>query len=40
MWYNPFMKLLFRSQLHNVVGSSFLLITFTGRKSDKVYIGS
>jgi deazaflavin-dependent oxidoreductase (nitroreductase family) len=37
MWYNPIVKLLLRSPLHNIVGSSFLLITFTGRKSGKVY---
>lgn len=34
---NPFMKALLRSPLHGVVSRSFLLITFTGRKSGKVY---
>lgn len=34
---NPFMKWLLRSPLHGVVSRMYLLITFTGRKSGKVY---
>jgi deazaflavin-dependent oxidoreductase (nitroreductase family) len=34
---NPFMKWLLRSPLHGAVSGMYLLITFTGRKSGKVY---
>jgi deazaflavin-dependent oxidoreductase (nitroreductase family) len=34
---NPFMKWLLRSPLHGIVSRSFMLITFTGRKSGRVY---
>lgn len=34
---NPFMKWLLKSPFHRVVSRSYLLITFTGRKSGKVY---
>lgn len=35
--YNPMMKWLLRSPLHFFVSKGILLITFTGRKSGKVY---
>jgi hypothetical protein len=31
------MKRLLRSPLHGIVGRSFMLITFTGRKSGRAY---
>lgn len=34
---NPLMRLLLRSPLHTLMSSSLMLITFTGRKSGKVY---
>lgn len=34
---NPFMKWLLRSPLHGIVSRSFMLITFTGRKSGRAY---
>jgi deazaflavin-dependent oxidoreductase (nitroreductase family) len=34
---NPFMKALLRSPLHGVVSRSFMVITFTGRKSGREY---
>lgn len=34
---NPFMKWLLRSPLHMLVSGSFLLITFSGRKSGRIY---
>jgi deazaflavin-dependent oxidoreductase (nitroreductase family) len=34
---NPFMKLILRSPLHGLVSGSIMLITFTGRKSGKLY---
>ncbi|MBC8161159.1 MAG: nitroreductase family deazaflavin-dependent oxidoreductase [Roseiflexaceae bacterium] len=34
---NPFMVWLLRSPLHGVVSHLYLLITFTGRKSGRVY---
>jgi deazaflavin-dependent oxidoreductase (nitroreductase family) len=34
---NPFMKLVLHSPLHGLVSGSTLLITFTGRKSGKVF---
>ncbi|NJM06883.1 nitroreductase family deazaflavin-dependent oxidoreductase [Candidatus Gracilibacteria bacterium] len=34
---NPFMKWLLRSPFHVVVSRMYLLLTFTGRKSGKVY---
>jgi deazaflavin-dependent oxidoreductase (nitroreductase family) len=37
MWYNAIMKLLIGSPLHFFVSSNMMLITFTGRKSGKVY---
>lgn len=37
MWYNPLMKWLLRSPLHGLISKSFMLITYTGRKSGRVY---
>lgn len=34
---NPMMKWLLRSRLHGFVSGLYLLLTFTGRKSGKVY---
>lgn len=34
---NPMMKWLLRSRLHGFVSGIYLLLTFTGRKSGKVY---
>jgi deazaflavin-dependent oxidoreductase (nitroreductase family) len=34
---NPLMKVILRSPLHGLLSGSILLITFTGRKSGKVY---
>lgn len=34
---NPFMKALLRSPLHGVISHQYMLITFTGRKSGRVY---
>lgn len=34
---NPFMKWLLRSPFHGVVSHVYMLITFTGRKSGKIY---
>ena len=34
---NPMMKLLLRSPLHGLISKGFMLITFTGRKSGKLY---
>lgn len=34
---NPFMKWLLRSPFHGIVSRSYMLLTFTGRKSGKVY---
>lgn len=34
---NPTMKLLLRSPLHGLVSNSFMLVTFTGRRSGRVY---
>jgi len=35
--YNPLVKSVLRSPLHGMVSKNFMLITFTGRKSGKVY---
>ncbi len=35
--YNPIMKALIRSPLHGSVSKNYMIITFTGRKSGKVY---
>lgn len=35
--YNPLMKWVLRSPLHGMVSKNFMLITFTGRRSGKVY---
>lgn len=37
MWYNPLMKWLLRSPLHGMVSKGVMLVTYTGRKSGKVY---
>lgn len=37
MWYNPLMIWLLRSPLHGVISKSFMLVTYTGRKSGRVY---
>jgi len=34
---NPFMKWLLKSPLHGLVSRSYLLLTFTGRKSGTIY---
>ena len=34
---NPFMKWLLRSPFHRFVSNIYMLITFTGRKSGKIY---
>lgn len=34
---NPLMRLMLRSPLHPLMSSSLMLITYTGRKSGKVY---
>jgi hypothetical protein len=38
MWYNPIMIWLLRSPLHGLISKSFMLITYTGRKSGRAYI--
>ena len=35
--FNPFMKTVLRSPLHGMISRRLLLITFTGRKSGKVF---
>ena len=35
--YNALMKSVLRSPLHGMVSKNFMLITFTGRRSGKVY---
>jgi deazaflavin-dependent oxidoreductase (nitroreductase family) len=37
MWYNPMMIWLLRSPLHGLISKSFMLVTYTGRKSGRVY---
>lgn len=37
MWYNPIITLLLRSPLHGLVSGMYLLITFSGKKSGRVY---
>lgn len=37
MWYNSIMKWILRSPLHGLINKSIMLITYTGRKSGKVY---
>jgi deazaflavin-dependent oxidoreductase (nitroreductase family) len=37
MWYNPMMVWLLRSPLHGLISKSFMLVTYTGRRSGKVY---
>ncbi len=37
MWYNPIMVGLLRSPLHGLLSQSTMLMTYTGRKSGKVY---
>jgi deazaflavin-dependent oxidoreductase (nitroreductase family) len=37
MWYNPMMAWLLRSPLHGLISKSFMLVTYTGRKSGRVY---
>ena len=37
MWYNSIIVAILRSPLHAMLGSTFLLITYTGRKSGKQY---
>lgn len=37
MWYNAFMVWILRSPLHGMLGQSTMLMTYTGRKSGKVY---
>lgn len=35
--YNPIMKSILRSPLHGLISKNTMLITFTGRKSGKIY---
>jgi hypothetical protein len=37
MWYNPIMLWLLRSPLHGMLSGNTLVITYTGRKSGKVF---
>jgi deazaflavin-dependent oxidoreductase (nitroreductase family) len=37
MWYNPMMIWLLRSPLHGLISKSFMLVTYTGRRSGKMY---
>ncbi len=37
MWYNPIMMWLLRSPLHGMLSSSTMIITYTGRKSGKMF---
>ena len=37
MWYNSLMNWLLSSPLHGLLSKSFMLITYTGRKSGQVY---
>jgi deazaflavin-dependent oxidoreductase (nitroreductase family) len=37
MWYNPFLTTILRSPLHRMLSGNTLVITYTGRKSGKVY---
>jgi deazaflavin-dependent oxidoreductase (nitroreductase family) len=37
MWYNSIIKVLIRSPLHFLISKNILLITYKGRKSEKVY---
>ena len=37
MWYNTIMKWVLCSSLHGLLSKNIMLITFTGRKSGKVY---
>ena len=37
MWYNPMMRGLLSSPLHFILSKNMMLMTYTGRKSGKVY---
>ena len=37
MWYNIFMRWILRSPLHGLLSQNTLLMTYTGRKSGRVY---
>ena len=37
MWFNPIMTWLLRSPLHSVISSNTMLMTYTGRKSGKIF---
>lgn len=37
MWFNPIMRWLLRSPLHFTVSKNMMLMTYTGRKSGKLY---
>lgn len=37
MWFNPIMRWLLRSPLHFTLSKNTMLMTYTGRKSGKVY---
>jgi deazaflavin-dependent oxidoreductase (nitroreductase family) len=37
MWFNPIMRVLLRSPLHSLVSKDMMLMTYTGRKSGKLY---
>ena len=37
MWFNPLMTWLLRSPLHSVISSNTMLMTYTGRKSGKIF---
>jgi deazaflavin-dependent oxidoreductase (nitroreductase family) len=37
MWYNPIMMWILRSPLHGMLSGSTMIITYTGRKSGKMF---
>ncbi len=37
MWFNPIIQWLLRSPLHLMVSKNMMLMTYTGRKSGKIY---
>ena len=37
MWFNPFVKLILRSPLHEIMSGNTMLITYTGCKSGQEY---
>ena len=37
MWFDPIIKTILRSPLHRMVSGNMMLMTYTGRKSDRQY---